>query len=1002
MDRRDLIDAEDGAERPLRDELGLRHLQSRHVMMYVACVAAAVLVVGAVSALKARSALIDRTKTDQLALARSGAEAVAGAAGNVAAFAQSVAASSLARGKDYHVISSLLKSQIEHMPAVDSVYLFSESRLLASSEQDGGAARALVKDKCLMQAREGVAACYSSMYKLDSGKRTAYVFVPSYGEGGGVSRVVAAGFNLDDRSFSAPVTGLASGKSGFSFLVDAEGRLVASGDPDKEEGSVKEFTELLPVKAVLSGQIGSMVYRYGKVKMAASFTPVESMGWGLITQRPYAEAAAGADFILKTLLLFLILFCGAAGALSVMETQSITRFLFMLGGRMDAIARGHLNQEIGSAETGGFAPLASAFNRMVASISTDRRESGKTLESVRETARFNQAILSSIQDLFMVIDRWNAVIMANERAEAYMPKEALPCMGKGLGSLGGAWAQKRLASAVRKAIETAQEITVSDVRFQPSHGGAPSIYDFRVYPLTAGGGGAVIYGREVSETVNRHEKIAGAEKFFREISTDAPEPLIAVDGGGKIEWMNPAAARALNAAGDIVGVDFFSLVAEKSRNLALAAARNAAENMSEAERVEIEIGAGGEKSAFEMSVCAVSKPAETGGRLIFSLKQLDPKRDVERSALFEKPLLEKKIRFLSSIIDCMPEEMAVVGDGGKILMANAAFARRFEARKEIFLGKSIDALNASGDGPIFDTARLDIGGAASRELTLRTLRGQKFFACVSGAAVKDSEGNKACVVCVREIGSEMESRARDSRLLEARTKTRLARAVADRFESVLDNLNADIKELGGVIFAPETRAIWEDVVEHAKELSLAANSLMMYSVDTPAQMRACDVNGAVAETLRALEARDMLPPNVNLETRFDRNCPEMKADENLLKMAIWHLAANAANAASKNGRGGQIVARTLRSEVDGSAGILVEILDNGPEYPQADISRFFEPFYGTNPGGMGLGLTLARRAILKHGGRIGIDRSGGFTRAGFFIPLEAAAAPSLSSNIRRA
>jgi two-component system OmpR family sensor kinase len=49
----------------------------------------------------------------------------------------------------------------------------------------------------------------------------------------------------------------------------------------------------------------------------------------------------------------------------------------------------------------------------------------------------------------------------------------------------------------------------------------------------------------------------------------------------------------------------------------------------------------------------------------------------------------------------------------------------------------------------------------------------------------------------------------------------------------------------------------------------------------------------------------------------------------------------------------------------------IEVLDRGPGVPQSDVDRIFDPFFrGENSGGAGLGLAIARRAVLLHGGEI--------------------------------
>jgi PAS domain S-box-containing protein len=964
-----------------RSELGLRHLQSRYVIPYVACVAAAVMVTGLFIAVRSRSAMFDRVKTEQSVTARATAQAI-GVFGEAAAkYVQSIARSSLSKGSDLQVVQLLLKSEVELAAPATSLFLFSNnSQTLASTPGDGKVASILLSDSCYNRARNGDPLCFTGVFRLDSGKRRVFVFAPVY-SGGGVKRVLAGGINLEDKGFQSIIMGLNPGKKGFSYLVDKKGRLIVSGDPDKENevGDVSKFSV---VKSVLGGEMGSTVYRYGRAKMIAAFYPVDPMGWGLVVQRPYGEAFQGVGGLYAMVFIFLLLAGGAAAALGTMQTQAITRFLFTIGGRMDAIARGHINQEISREESGGFAPLVSAFNRMVESLRVEKKEGARTLDDVRQIARFNQGILASIQDLFVVVDNWHAVVMCNEKAEAFMPPEMRPCAGKGLGLLGPAWGQRRIADAARKAIESMQEISLTGVRFTGADGSA-AIYDFRIYPLTTDPGGAVLYGREVSEMVNKHEKVIDSERFFREIATDVGDPIVLLDKQNKIEWINTAAGRLLAADGETIGSSWNSRVSERYRGVFIAALAEL--DGAGATEVEAEIICGDKKQLVEI-IAARTEFGSGETKTALSFRKVDARRLAERAALAEKPNLEKRIKFLSSIIESLPDELAVVGEKGQVLLVNSAFARLFNEQKEVFVGKRFDTLCAAG-API-DVAELDPRGVVRREMTLKNLRGKTFQAEVHAAALKNSNGHKSYVFSIREIGAEREAHARECRMLEARTRTRMARTVAERFEIILENLNAEIKELGASIFAPETRAIWERAVKQYKDLALASNSLMMYSMDAPVQLTHCSIESIIKETIATLGRKGMLPPNVEIVTHIGRDCPKLNADDTLLQMAVWHLVLNAVQAAAHNTEGGEAVVRAMYAEIEGRPSVLVETVDNGPDYNPKEIDRMFEPFYGTKPGGMGLGLTLARRAVIKHNGLIGIDRIKGVTRAGFSIPLD--------------
>lgn len=970
-----------------RPELGLRHLQSRYVIPYVLCVAAAVLITGLTISLRSRSIMVDRVKSEQLVAARTVSQAVGNIVDSAARFVESIAKSPLGKGADLADVRILLKSKVENEQMIDSLFLYGvDGKLLVSTQGKGEASRMLVSDRCFERARAGEPLCFTGVVRLEDGARRAYVFAPVFGDGGGVRRVLAGGIDLESKSFTSLVMGLNPGKKGFSYLVDGEGKIAISGDPSKEN-TISDASELAAVKAVLGGDMGSMVCRYGRAKMVASFDPVEPMGWGFIVQRPYREAVSGAGGSYTLIFLFLLIAGGGAAALGVMQTQGVTRFLFMLGGRMDAIARGHVNQEIAHGEAGGFAPLISAFNRMVDSLKVEKKEGARTLDDVRQIARFNQGILASIQDLFMVVDTWHSVVMCNDKAEAFIPAEVRPCAGKGIGALGPAWGQRRIADAARKAVESMQEISLSNVKFSVA-GGGNAIYDFRIYPLTSDPGGAVIYGREVSEFVFKHEKVLDSERFFREVATDAGDALVVLDADGKIEWVNTAAGRMLACDGGPIGEKWASFLGMRAGEFFESLAGLDAEG-ARSVSIEAELKCGAGKQLSEITASKV-RFGSGQTRTALSIREMDARRAAERAALAEKPHLEKRIKFLSSVIESLPDQLAVVGDKGQVLLVNSAFARLFEEQREVFIGKKFDTLCAAG--PVMDMAQLDLKGVVRREITMRNLRGKTFHAEVLGAALRNANGNKGYVFSVREIGAQREAHARECRVLEARTRTRMARTVAERFETILENLNAEIRELGANIFAPETRETWEKVVGCYKDLSFAANSLMMYSVDNPVTLGACSIGEIVKETLATMDRKGMIPEHVEVAMHLGKDCPKLNADADLLKIAVWHLVQNAIQAASKNQDGGEIVVRALYADIEGVPSVLAEVLDNGPDFDADDLQRMFEPFYGTKPDGMGLGLTLARRSIVKHNGRIGIERIKGITRAGFSIPLDLTAA----------
>jgi signal transduction histidine kinase len=93
----------------------------------------------------------------------------------------------------------------------------------------------------------------------------------------------------------------------------------------------------------------------------------------------------------------------------------------------------------------------------------------------------------------------------------------------------------------------------------------------------------------------------------------------------------------------------------------------------------------------------------------------------------------------------------------------------------------------------------------------------------------------------------------------------------------------------------------------------------------------------------------------------------VSADEELLERALENVVRNAVQAASAGG--GHVELRVERTD----GGVELRVEDDGPGLA-ADHPGEVKPFYTTRPGGLGLGLPLARKIVLLHGGELVLER----------------------------
>ena len=118
---------------------------------------------------------------------------------------------------------------------------------------------------------------------------------------------------------------------------------------------------------------------------------------------------------------------------------------------------------------------------------------------------------------------------------------------------------------------------------------------------------------------------------------------------------------------------------------------------------------------------------------------------------------------------------------------------------------------------------------------------------------------------------------------------------------------------------------------------------------------------------------------VHLRHRAGDDPLHVMADEAGLRAAVLNLTMNAVEAA---GPGGEVDlgASTDRGEVT------IEVSDTGPGPPQEVAENLLEPFVTSKPEGVGLGLAVAERVAVEHGGRLSWQRDGDRTRFCMTLP----------------
>src|SRR6185436_3290504 len=98
------------------------------------------------------------------------------------------------------------------------------------------------------------------------------------------------------------------------------------------------------------------------------------------------------------------------------------------------------------------------------------------------------------------------------------------------------------------------------------------------------------------------------------------------------------------------------------------------------------------------------------------------------------------------------------------------------------------------------------------------------------------------------------------------------------------------------------------------------------------------------------------------------------ADPNLVRQVTDNLIDNAIQAMSG---GGVLTVTLVNVELDGAAGVEIQIQDTGDGMDTEVRARALDPFFTTRPSGTGLGLSIVARIVDAHGGALRIRSKAG-------------------------
>lgn len=316
---------------------------------------------------------------------------------------------------------------------------------------------------------------------------------------------------------------------------------------------------------------------------------------------------------------------------------------------------------------------------------------------------------------------------------------------------------------------------------------------------------------------------------------------------------------------------------------------------------------------------------------------------------------------LNAIIDQHRDAIIIVDDDGLIRFSNAAAERILGRKAEDLIDSPFGIPLVGGD-----IIEVEIAG---RKIRIAEMQAVPFA----------WEGADALLVTLRDITERKQAENHTQQLRSqlahsARLSTvgDLAAGLAHEINQPLTAINNYIQASVRMLRSDETRAA--EVIgdlEKAGRQVLRAGDIVTFLRGAVKKDEGpktdIDLVATIKEVANFLDA-EIRARKAELSLEFPDSLPPIHGDKVQIQQVVLNLIQNSLEEAQSNTNIQHEI--TVRAWETMAGSVAIEISDNGPGVPSERHKDLFSAFYTTKTDGLGLGLSICKTIVERHGGRL--------------------------------
>ncbi len=504
---------------------------------------------------------------------------------------------------------------------------------------------------------------------------------------------------------------------------------------------------------------------------------------------------------------------------------------------------------------------------------------------------------------------------------------------------------------------------------------------------------AAVFAAALTREVGRHELVE-SEARYRSVVDGASEVIFSVTPAGVITSLNPAFEVITGwRCDEWIGRRFDGLVVPET----LPATQELfASILREPRPVRAEVRVIG-KQRGEILLTATVSPKIQNAEVIevygFARDVTDERRlEAERNRV---------TRDLQLILDSTDEGVYATDVDGRSTLVNRSAAKLLGASPDWLIGADIHAIvhpksPAASPEQGEACAVIDVlqsgRSHSSRDDIFCRADGTAFPVEFTVSPIIDGGAIIGSVVAFNDISVRRKLESKLDQANRLSSLGRLAATVAHEFNNVLMGISPFAEVLRRESLGERARAAVDQITRSVKRGKRITEDILRFT--QPSEPVLVSFDGAAWLQAMAVEARSVIGPKYTIDVDVRDENLAVAGDVGQLHQSFINLILNARDAMAGGGRIRIGLARLADERYD-FAGVErperfahFTVEDSGHGMSPETLRHIFEPLFTMKKNGTGLGLSVARHVVTRHGGEIFVDSTiGAGTKFHLLIPL---------------